>query len=120
MKEAEIVGLDSWEDWFSGVANNLEREVSKEVDKAGSNIHRSARFNVPVDTGDLRKSITKELDNSLTGIFTDVFSGLHYAEDVELGNSRQRAQPYLFPALNQEIPKFERQMTNILRSEIGK
>lgn len=49
----------------------------------------------PVDTGNLRNSIThQQMDESTEAIGTAV----EYAPFVELGTRRQRAQPYLKPA----------------------
>lgn len=119
MKEFEVEGLDSWERWIGGVADTLESQVTKEVDRSGSNIQRVAKFNAPVDTGDLRNSLTKEMERSISTPTAEVFSLLPYADDVEVGTSRQRAQPYLFPALNQEIPKLEKSINDIMRRELG-
>jgi len=119
MKDIEIEGLDSWESWIGGVASTLESQVTKQVDKSGSNIERAAKFNAPVDTGDLRKSLTKEMNRSISTPTAEVFSLLPYADDVEVGTSRQRAQPYAFPALNQEIPKLEKSIRDIMRRELG-
>jgi len=119
MKDFEIEGLQEWERWVHGLANTVENRIVNEVDKSGSNIERTAKFNAPVDTGDLRKSLTKEMDRSVSSPITEVFSLLPYADDVETGTSKQRAQPYLFPALNQEIPELEKAIKDIVRKELG-
>jgi len=77
-----------------GIAN-MEERVDRAVQKAGLDCERYAKQRCPVDTGNLRASITYEN----TGRFQCmVGTNVEYAPYVELGTSRQAAQPYLFPA----------------------
>ena len=59
-------------------------------------VQGDATLNAPVDTGNLRSSIDYEVgtDNA------DIFATANYAAHVEYGTSRQAAQPYLRPALD--------------------
>jgi hypothetical protein len=43
-----------------------------------------------------------------------VYTNVYYAPDVEFGTSKQRAQPYLIPALENEMPRFERKLKLLL------
>lgn len=113
-----IEGLENWERWAKGVVNSLDNKITSEVDKSGSNIERNAKLNVPVDTGDLRKSITKNMKRSFFTPTAEIFTDLHYGADVELGTSKQRAQPYLFPALNQEIDELEKNIRRLTGEEL--
>ncbi len=58
-----------------------------------------ARSACPVDTGRLRSSITHKVGRDKTGPFVEVGTNVKYAMFVEFGTTRQRAQPYLRPAL---------------------
>lgn len=72
----------------------------------GPRIQGNARRTVPVRTGDLKKSIvvqvTRDGDDSTLQVGVDeAVAGVDYAAHVELGTSKQAAQPYLRPALLQ-------------------
>lgn len=69
-----------------------------------------ARIICPVDTGRLRNSITSVADSESTTIGTNV----QYAPYVELGTSRQKAQPYLRPAIEDHLSEYE----DIIRNEL--
>ena len=66
----------------------------KSLTEAGALISTRAKFLCPVDTGNLRKSITSEVKDLTVEIGTNV----HYASHVEFGTRRSKAQPYLRPA----------------------
>lgn len=80
---------------------------------AGEIVTAKAKLLTPVDTGRLRNSITYEVDKEEKE--TIYGSPVEYAPDVELGTSRQRAQPFLEPALFQS----ERQINEIAKREFG-
>lgn len=85
-------------DWFG------DRAKQAIIDAADSRLRAAgvagvdtARHLVPIDTGKLHDSIgmTYDQSNSLVTIYAD----MPYAEHVEFGTSRQRAQPYIRPAM---------------------
>lgn len=118
-KDFEIEGLEEWKGYTYNAVNEAVGNVIEAVDKSGSNIQKNARFKVPVDTGDLRKSITKITDRSHTQPTTEVYTDLEYGDDVELGTYKQRAQPYLFPSLEEEIPNLEKGIRDAIRKELN-
>lgn len=71
--------------------------------RTGIRVSNQAKANCPVDTGRLRASIGVSQSFDTEGAVTTVGSNVEYAAYVELGTSRQRAQPYLRPALNEVI-----------------
>lgn len=75
-------------------------------------IQAQASENAPVDTGRLRASIGTEVHEDYALIGTNV----EYAPYVELGTSRQDAQPYLRPAIDNNIAKIK----TIMASEYKK
>lgn len=72
--------------WLKGVAEDIKSEAKRIV---------------PVDTGNLRDSITVRdgIDQNEKLIGTDV----HYARHVEFGTVQHSPQPYLRPALDRII-----------------
>jgi HK97 gp10 family phage protein len=95
------------------VGNEGRRTVEREVVRSLVNIQRGAKERCPVDTGRLRNSIAVDLDEDRLsgGVGTDV----EYAPFVEHGTSKMAAQPFLFPAFEEERP----QIVERLRRELG-
>ena len=72
----------------------FEQATARGLEKIGLTAEGYAKAKAPVDTGRLRNSITHEVDGN------DVYIGsnVEYAPYVELGTSKQKAQPFLKPA----------------------
>ena len=63
-----------------------------------------AKMECPVDTGNLRNSISHTSDGETEYIGTNV----EYAAYVELGTSKSKAQPYLQPAVQDHKEEYRR------------
>lgn len=74
--------------------NALPEQIARALEAIGLTAEGYAKQECPVDTGRLRASISHARDDHAAYIGTNV----EYAPDVELGTSRQKAQPYLRPA----------------------
>ena len=80
----------------------LRGSVDEAVKRVCLVIERAAKQRAPVDTGNLRRSITTEIDPARGDKATGrVGTGVHYAPYVEFGTRYTRAQPFLGPALEQ-------------------
>jgi hypothetical protein len=75
-------------------------EVADDLARRAVNVEGAAKGFCPVDTGRLRASITTAPGEDDEGLFADIGSDVEYARYVEEGTFRQRAQPYLAPALD--------------------
>lgn len=64
-----------------------------------------AKLLCPVDTGNLRNSITNALDGSGKTVY--VGTNVEYAPYVEYGTYRTRAQPYLKPAFEEHVSEYK-------------
>ena len=62
----------------------------------------NAKRNSPYDTGNNRDLIDKDFNTGTARIFSQSGYGAH----LELGTSRQQAQPYFAPAINETIREF--------------
>lgn len=82
----------------------LKREISQQVAKSALNIQKGAKERCPVDTGALRNSITVDFYGQMSA---EIAPHMPYAPYVEFGTRKMKAQPYLFPAFEEERPKFE-------------
>ena len=91
---------------------------------AAAPVRRKARANVPVDEGDLKRAIAinAKVDKKGEG-YADVGfrkEMAFYGGFVELGTSRQQAQPYLRPALDESEGEIKEAFIAAMNKTIGK
>ena len=70
----------------------------------GAFVKTEADVRTPVDTGRLRGGNNYEVEEKRVIIYNNV----EYAPHVELGTSRQRPQPYLRPAVFENIDRIKK------------
>ena len=100
---AFLLSLDNYqEDVLKGLQQNIE--------KAALTLERNAKQNCPVATGRLRASITTEIGN----LEAEVGTNVEYAPSVEFGTSKQKAQPFIRPALDKAITQLNKDMAKTL------
>jgi HK97 gp10 family phage protein len=86
---------------FADYANSLPRGIQTGLFKSAVIVEADAARLAPVDTGFLRNSIDKDVQKEKA----IVFAGADYAAYLEFGTSTQRAQPFMRPALRNNIKK---------------
>ena len=71
-------------------------------------IVRSAKINAPVDTGNLRASISSTItgDGRNGTMRAEIGPTAEYGIYPEVGTSRMAARPYLYPAVDQHAPGY--------------
>lgn len=67
----------------------------------------------PVDTGNLRNSITHETDENEQAAY--IGTNVEYAAHVEMGTSKMGAQPYLKPAAADHSSEYKSIIENEMR-----
>lgn len=85
--------------------------VQNELDRAALMVESAAKRNTPVDTGRLRSSIVRQ---DFGPFRRSVGTNVEYAIHVEFGTRYQRAQPFLYPALEGERQRFINNLRKIL------
>ena len=93
-------------------AKGITRTVYKRVSDP------NARLGVAVDTGDLQRSINKDVSwvgEKLQGTIT-AGEGLAYANAIEFGTSKMPARPFMRPAINEQRETVKK----IFRAKIDK
>lgn len=80
----------------------LDTASGAAVQRVALEVMKDAKQFAPVDTGNLRRSITATGDGTDWQVGTNV----EYAVYQEFGTSRMRAQPFLGPALNAAKAKY--------------
>ena len=84
-----------------------QRRATTALGKAVKDIEATAKTLAPVDTGFLRPSISSDVTVQGTTIRGEVGPTANYGAYVEGGTRRQRAQPYLRPATDMIVPRYE-------------
>lgn len=87
------------------VLEELDGAVERALEAIGMQVENYAKMLCPVDTGNLRNSITHEYEPSEQAEY--VGSAVEYAAYVEMGTSRSKAQPYLRPAVMDHTSEYE-------------
>lgn len=102
----------SLSDNSSAVLHAMKSQVRQGLEQCGVIAQGHATYLCPVDTGRLRASIDYVTDDtSMT-----VGAATEYAEKVELGGVRQRAQPYIKPAIADHVSEYERAIKEALEN----
>lgn len=85
-------------------ADTLARRASQVVRKAALDTMADAKLVAPVDTGNLRNSITT--DARPGDLVAVVEATADYAAHVEFGTRRMRPKPFMRPAQERNTPGF--------------
>lgn len=87
-------------------ASALAAALRNATEQCGLICEGYAKKECPVDTGYLRNSITHETSVDGTAYAAVIGTNTEYAKHVEMGTSKQRAQPYLKPAAADHAGKY--------------
>ena len=104
----------SYKDNTNEVLNELSRDIGRALTRIGLSAEGYAKKECPVDTGNLRNSITHEVRQSEKSVY--IGTDVEYAAYVELGTTRTKAKPYLKPAATEHPAVYKR----IIEEEMGK
>lgn len=93
---------DNTDEVCDGIGSALERALTR----IGLQAEAYAKKACPVDTGNLKNSITNEVVMSEKAAY--IGTNVEYAPYVELGTRKSRAQPFLEPAATQHSDTYKR------------
>ena len=93
--------------------------VQAVLEKTAGDVQGDAQALAPVDTGNLRSSISRDVTRDADGITAEVGPTASYGAYVEFGTSRNPPQPYLRPALDRRVPMLEQALTQIAGDVLG-
>lgn len=105
-------GVSVTQDNTEQVIDGIESAIGVALEKIGLLAEKYAAKKCPVDTGDLRASITYEVDADDNAVY--IGTDVEYAPHVELGTSRQKAQPFLRPAASEHGAKYRQVLKKAL------
>ena len=86
------------------VRSAAESRIQVALEAVGLTCERKAKELAPVDTGNLRGSLTHLVDDTTVYIGTNV----EYGKYQELGTYKMKAQPFLRPAVVDNIGEYKR------------
>lgn len=98
----ELIGLNLLKQALDG--KKVDPKIKKAVKSNGAKLHQEALRLVPVDTGNLKRSITLDIEDG--GATAKVQENTEYGVYVEQGTRYMAAQPYIGPAFNSVKDKF--------------
>lgn len=100
------------QDNTAAAAKGIGSAINVALEKIGLLAEGYAQMKCPVDTGNLRASITHEVDAAEKAVY--IGTNVEYAPHVELGTSRQKAQPYLRPAATEHGSQYRQVLKDAL------
>lgn len=100
------------QDNTAAAAKGIKSAINVALEKIGLLAEGYAQMKCPVDTGNLRASITHEVDAAEKAVY--IGTNVEYAPYVELGASRQKAQPYLRPAATEHGSQYRQVLKDAL------
>ena len=110
------MGFISYRDQVIKVLDECSEET---CNKIGLTAVGEAQSLVPVDTGNLRRSITHEVMPEAVGVIVGVTAAAPYALAIEKGHSSKAPEGYLEPGCLNAIPKIKDVVGSIYRNRFG-
>jgi HK97 gp10 family phage protein len=114
----DVDGIEEFQRAMSKLDSGMQRHVHQYLASLAAEIKAEARRLVPVRTGYLKSTIYARIQEWVAQIGADAA----YALFVELGTRHMRAQPYLWPAIQEYLPQLENticQAIDAARAEAG-
>ena len=96
------------------ISENIKSALLRGMEKCGLTAERFAKKLAPYDTGNLRNSITHEVDDGEPAVY--IGTNVEYATYVCLGTIHMNAQPFLKPAVNDHKKEYKKILENSLKN----
>ena len=96
------------------VLEAMQQAAVRALEKCGLTAEGYAKKLCPVDTGNLRNSITHTVDDGEPAAY--IGTDVEYAPYVCLGTIHMKAQPFLKPAVNDHKDEYRKILENSLKN----
>ena len=96
------------------VSGNIKAALLRGLETCGLVAEGYAKKLAPVDTGNLRNSITHDVDDGEPAVY--IGTNVEYAPYVCLGTIHMNAQPFLKPAVNDHKEEYRKILENSLKN----
>lgn len=93
--------------------SELEQKEARALEAIGLKAEGYAKALCPVDTGNLRNSITHQVSLSEDGVY--IGTNVEYAPYVELGTVKKKERPFIRPAVENHISEYNSIATQMLK-----
>ncbi len=100
MLEADVTGLNTIRGSLIASDRIVAARAGRLVRETAADVTATAKVLAPVKTGNLRRSITHQVNDIPDGIEAVVGTNVEYAPYVEFGTSRMAPRAFLGPALD--------------------
>jgi HK97 gp10 family phage protein len=98
-----VEGVEEFKQVMQQFDSALQKQVHEQLEKWAMEVKGYARSLAPVRTGHLRSSIYAKINNWVAEIGAEAT----YALFVEFGTRYIQARPYLYPAIQEHLPRLE-------------
>ena len=104
----------TYKDNSKEVSDNIKAALLRGLETCGFVAEGYAKKLAPVDTGNLRNSITHDVDDGEPAAY--IGTNVEYATYQELGTIHMKAQPFLKPAVNDHKDEYRKIIENELKN----
>lgn len=107
--------LDGLEEFLKQVSRQPEivkQIVSKEIDASAMRVEKKAKYYAAWDTGFMSTGIYSLKKSAL---LSQVISPAFYSIYVELGTRKMMAQPFMYPALEEDFPILMNRLRRVIK-----
>jgi HK97 gp10 family phage protein len=99
----DIEGVEEFKAAIERFDSGMQRHVHQQLASWAADVEALARQLVPVRTGHLRSTIYVKIQEWVA----EVGAEATYALFVEFGTQHMRERPFLFPAIQEHLPRLE-------------
>ena len=104
----------TYKDNSKEVSDKIKAALLRGLETCGLLAEGYAKKLAPVDTGNLRNSITHDVDDGEPSAY--IGTNVEYATYQELGTIHMKAQPFLKPAVNDHKDEYRKIIENELKN----
>jgi len=99
----DVEGIEEFQVAMQQFDSGMQRHVHRQLSSWAADVKALAKQLVPVRTGYLRQSIYSKVQEWVAVVGAEA----PYALYVEFGTRYMQAQPYLYPAIEEHLPRLE-------------
>jgi len=107
-----VEGVEEFKQAMQRFDSSMQKHVRGQLESWGEDVKTLARQLVPVRTGYLRNTIYAKIREWIATVGVEA----SYACWVEFGTRYMRARPFLYPAIQEHLPRLERIICDALEA----
>ena len=103
---------------LNAILGRINEAKQETLVKIGEFVEGQSKLDCPVDTGNLRNSLTNKVHNESD--YVEIGSNVEYAKYVHNGTRRMRARPFITDAAEQNLSQLENIGNRIFAAKLGR